>query len=133
KGLKLQSAGDLSVRKVLVVFQFTISIVMIIGTIVLLLQVHYMNHTDLGFNKELMVVIDVNTGAARRNFETLKDQMSKIPSVKNVSVTSRVPGEWKEIRTVKVRNDGSTDELNMAYVIGADKDFLKTYEVTLLQ
>jgi putative ABC transport system permease protein len=34
---------------------------------------------------------------------------------------------------VKVRNDGSTGELKMAYVIGADKDFMKTYEVTLLQ
>ena len=133
KGLKLQNMGDLSVRKVLVVFQFTISIVMIIGTIVLLLQVNYLNNTELGFNKDLMVVIDVNTGAARSNFEVVKDQMSKIASVKSVSVSSRVPGEWKAFRTVKMRAEGSSDEPGIAFLIGADKDFLRTFEVPLLE
>jgi putative ABC transport system permease protein len=133
KGLKIQSAGDLSVRKALVVFQFTICIVMIIGTIVLLLQVRYMNNTDLGFNKDLIVVIDVNTGEARKNFEVIKDQMIKVASVKNVSVTSRVPGEWKSFRTVRIRDEGITDEPRISYLIGADKDFVKTFEVTLLQ
>src|SRR5678816_3040306 len=47
KGLKLQSRNDLSLRKALVVFQFTISVVMIIGTIVLFLQVRYLNNTCL--------------------------------------------------------------------------------------
>jgi len=131
KGLKL--TGDLSVRTGLVIFQFTISVVMIIGTLVLLLQVRYLNDTDLGFNKDLMVVIDVNTRTARSNFETIKDQISKVPSVKNVSVTSRVPGEWKTLRTVKVRNEGSTDDPGISYLFGADKDFMKTFEVTLLQ
>lgn len=133
KGLKIQSTGDLSVRKVLVIFQFTICIVMIVGTIVLLLQVRYMNNTDLGFNKDLMVVIDVNTGAARDNFEVIKDQMSKVASVKSVSVTSRVPGEWKSFRTVRIRGEGSTDASGVAYLIGADKDFMETFELTLTE
>ncbi len=133
KGLKIQNAGDFSVRKVLVVFQFTISIVMIIGTLVFLRQVDYLSSAHLGFNKDLMVVIDVNNNAARRNFETVKDQMSKLTSVKSVSVTSRVPGEWKMIRTVKLRNDGSTDEPGIFYLIGADKDFIRTYEINLAQ
>ena len=133
KGLKLQSKGDLSLRKMLVVFQFTISIVMIIGTIVLFLQVQYLNNTNLGFNKDLLVVVDVNTGAARANWEKVKNEMSKIPTVKNVSVTSRVPGEWKTFRTIKIRNNGSTDDPKTFYMFGADKDFLKTFGVTLIR
>ena len=133
KGLKIQSTSDLSVRKVLVVFQFTICVVMIIGTIVLMLQVRYLNNTDLGFNKDMIVVIDVNTGAARAKFEVIKDQMSKVASVKGVSVTSKVPGEWKSLRTVKIRGEVITDENRVAYFIGADEDFMKTFEVTLLQ
>ncbi|HMG93055.1 MAG TPA: ABC transporter permease [Chryseolinea sp.] len=132
KGLKIQGGG-LAVRKGLVIFQFTISTVMIIGTIVLLMQVKYLNNTDLGFNKDLMVVIDVNVGAARTNFEALKNEMAKVPSVKNVSVTSRVPGEWKIIRRVKLRNEGSTDSDNVSYLFAADKDFMTTYEVKLAQ
>lgn len=131
KGLKLQHKGDLSLRKGLVVLQFTISVVMIIATIVLFLQVQFLNNTDLGFNKDLMVVIDVNTSAARANFESVKTEMAKIPSVKSVSVTSRVPGEWKALRSVKIKNRGSGDEPKVSYMIGADKDFLKTYEIRL--
>ena len=133
KGLKLQNKNDLSLRKGLVIFQFTISVIMIIGTIVLFLQVHYLNHTNLGFNKDLLVVIDVNTRKARANFEAVKNEMSKIPSVKNVSVTSRVPGEWKSIVTVRIKNVGKADDPKVAYLIGADKDFLKTYEIKLLK
>jgi putative ABC transport system permease protein len=133
KGLKLQSVGDLAVRRGLVIFQFTISIVMIIGTIVLLMQVNYLNNTNLGFNKDLLVVIDVNTGAARSKFQTIKDEMSKLASVRSVSVTSRVPGEWKSIRSVKVKEEGNTDAPGISYLIGVDKDFLSTYEMKLLK
>src|SRR4030095_11716252 len=75
KGLRLQNKNDLSLRKGLVIFQFTISVIMIIGTIFLFLQVHYLNHTDIGFNKDLLVVIDVNTRKARTNFEAVKNEM----------------------------------------------------------
>lgn len=133
KGVKLQDKKGLSLRRGLVVFQFTISIVMIIATIILFMQVNFMNNTDLGFNKDLLAVIDVNTVKARSNFQAVKTEMAKIPTVKDVSVTSRVPGEWKSIVTVKIKNGGSTNEPNVSYLIGADKDFLKTYEVKLLQ
>jgi putative ABC transport system permease protein len=133
KGFKIQNKTGLSLRKGLVVFQFTISIIMIIATIILFLQVRYLNNTDLGFNKNLLVVIDVNTGKARTNFEAVKAEMARIPTVQNVSVTSRVPGEWKTIRTVKIQNPGNTDEPKVAYLFGADKDFLKTYDIRLLK
>ena len=132
KGLKMENKSGLSLRKGLVIFQFTISVVMIIATIVLFMQVKYMNTTNLGFNKDLLVVIDVNTGKARSNFEAVKAEIAKIPAVKNVSVTSRVPGEWKTYRTIKIKNNGSTEEPKVAYMIGADKDFLKTFEVKLI-
>ncbi|HEX5153753.1 MAG TPA: ABC transporter permease [Parafilimonas sp.] len=133
KGSKQQNKSGLSLRKGLVVFQFTVSVIMIIATIVLFLQVKYLNTTDLGFNKNLLVVIDVNTTKARTNFEVVKAEMAKIPSVQNVSVTSRVPGEWKIFRTIKIRNSGNTNEPKVAYMFGADKDFLKTYQIKLLQ
>jgi putative ABC transport system permease protein len=132
KGLKLRSAGDFPLRKVLVVFQFTVSTVMIIGTIVLLMQVRFLNNSNLGFDKNLMLVIDVNVGKARSNFEWVKAEMAKVPAVQQVSVTSRVPGEWKTFVRVKAKQQGSAGEHQIAYVIGADKDFLSTYDIQLI-
>jgi putative ABC transport system permease protein len=92
-----------------------------------------MNTTNLGFNKDLLVVIDVNTGKARDSFESIKADMSKIPTVKNVSVTSRVPGEWKTFRTVKINTQGNADDAKIAYLFGADKDFARTFGVKLIK
>ncbi|MBT1700157.1 ABC transporter permease [Fulvivirgaceae bacterium PWU4] len=133
KGLKLKTSGDFSVRKALVVLQFTISTVMIIGTIVLFMQVRFLNNTDLGFDKELMVVIDVNVARARSNFEWVKNEMSKLSAVQHVSATSRVPGEWKSIPRIKLKKEGSTGELQTAFTIAADKDFFSTYNIQLLK
>ena len=132
KGLKIGSTSDFSVRKVLVVFQFTVSTVMIIGTIVLLMQVKFLNNTNLGFDKNLMLVIDVNVGKARSNFEWVKAEMAKVPAVEQVSVTSRVPGEWKTFHRVKAKQEGSAGEHQVAYAIAADKDFLSTYDISML-
>jgi putative ABC transport system permease protein len=133
KGLKLKSGGNFSVRKALVVLQFTISTVMIVGTIVLFMQVRFLNNTNLGFNKELLVVIDVNVAKARSNFEWVKNEMSKIAAVQHVSVTSRVPGEWKTIPRVKLKKQGSDGELRVAYAISADKDFVGTFGIEVLK
>jgi putative ABC transport system permease protein len=133
RGLKIKRGGDFSVRKALVVLQFTISTVMIVGTIVLFMQVRFLNNSNLGFDKDLMVVIDVNVGKARSNFEWVKNEMSKIGAVKHVSASSRVPGEWKSITRVKVKKEGAEGLHNVAYTIAADKDFLATYEIELVK
>ena len=133
KGLKIKASGDFSVRRALVVLQFTISTVMIIGTIVLFMQVRFLNNSELGFDKELMVVIDVNVAKARSNFEWVKNEMSKLSAVQHVSATSRVPGEWKSIPKIKVKKEGSAGELQTAFTIAADKDFLSTYNIPLLR
>ena len=133
KNLKTRDRSGLSLRKGLVVFQFTISVVMMIATIVLFLQVRFLNNTNLGFNKDLLVVIDINTREARSNFEAVKNEMARIPAVKNVSVTSKVPGDWKIFTTIKIKNTGSTEQPKVAYMFDADKDFIKTFGVQLVQ
>jgi len=81
----------------------------------------------------LMVVIDVNVAKARSNFEWVKNEMSKVSTVEHVSSTSRVPGEWKSIPRIKIKKEGGAGELQVAYTITADQDFLSTYEIVLLK
>lgn len=133
KNLNIQNKGNLSLRKGLVVFQFTISIVMMVATIVLFQQVRFANNKNLGFNKELLLVVDINSGEIRDGAETIKAEFGRIPTVKHVSTTSRVPGEWKTIPTVKIRPQGNTNEHKIAYLIAADEHFAQTFGIQLLQ
>ncbi len=128
-----QSKGQLSLRKGLVVFQFTLSIIMIVATLVVFLQIKYVNTTDMGFNKEQLLVVDINSGAVRNGAETIKAEYAKIAAVKSVSVTSRVPGEWKVMPKVKVRQQGAGTEGDDMFYLAVDDQFLKTYEMRLLK
>jgi putative ABC transport system permease protein len=132
KGLKINYKNDLSLRKGLVVFQFTISIVLIIATLVIFLQVRFIRNKNLGFDKDHLVVVDINSEKVRNSSEMVKTAFQNIPDIQEVSVSSRVPGEWKSIPTVKINREGNSAESNIAYFIGADKDFVKTFGVQLL-
>lgn len=125
--------SNLSIRRMLVIFQFALSIIMIVATVVVYQQMKYVDTADMGFNKNQLLVVDINSGAVRRGAETIKTQFAKIPGVTNVSVTSRVPGEWKVIPKVKVKIPGRfSTQGEDVYYIAADREFLKTFEVNLL-
>ena len=126
--------GNLSLRRSLVVFQFSLSIIMIVATIVVYMQMKYVDQKDMGFNKEQLLVVDINSGKVRRSAETIKTEFQKISQVKAVTVSSRVPGEWKDIPKIKVKyqNIASVDGTDM-YFIGADNLFLSTYQIALLK
>jgi putative ABC transport system permease protein len=124
---------SISVRRSLVVSQFALSIIMIVATMVVYMQMKYVQKKDMGFNKEQLLVIDINSGKVRNGAETIKSEFAKLPQVKDVSVTSRVPGEWKDIPKIKVKNRNTLNEGNDMYFLGVDDQFLKTYQVDLLK
>lgn len=128
-----QGKGHLSLRRGLVVFQFSLSIIMIIATLVVFMQMKYVNTANMGFNKEQLVVVDINSGAVRRGAETIKNEYAKIPGVKAVSATSRVPGEWKVITKVTAKQQGSAAVSDGMYFFTADEQFLTTFEIGLLK
>jgi putative ABC transport system permease protein len=126
--------NNISLRRSLVVFQFVVSIVLIAATIIIYKQMQYVNNKDMGFDKDKLVVIDINSGKVRRGAATIKDEFAKLAQVKSVSVTSRVPGEWKTIPSVKVNTNNSNPTKGKdMYFLGVDDQFLSTYNIKLLK
>ncbi len=77
-------------RSSLVVFQFFISIFLIIGTIVIYRQLNYIQNKKLGFNKEQVLTIK-NTYVIDKNVEAFKDEVLKLPGVKSATVSGYLP------------------------------------------
>ena len=132
---KLKPAkGSISIRRSLVVSQFSLSIIMIVATMIVYMQMKYVNTKDMGFNKEQLLVVDINSGKIRKGAETIKAEFAKLSQVRDISVSSRVPGEWKDIPKVKVKNRNTMSaEGNDMYFLGVDDQFLKTYQINLLK
>lgn len=132
KGALKSGGAAAQLRRGLVVAQFALSIIMIVSTIVAYRQLGYIRTKNLGFNQEQLVVVDINSGNTRRNFVSIKNEMIKIPSVKNVSVSSRVPGEWKNLTQIEVVPEGAAAaSTHSMYFIGIDAEFLPTFEMNL--
>ncbi|WP_224998680.1 ABC transporter permease [Cesiribacter sp. SM1] len=125
---------SISLRRFLVVFQFSVSIIMMLATLVVYLQLQYINSKDMGFNKSQLLVIDINSGKVRQGAATIRNEFSRLPQVTSVSVSSRVPGEWKSLPKVKVKQPNSSAQLgNDMYFLAVDEQFLPTFEIELLQ
>ena len=122
------------IGKGLVVIQFAVSIAMIFCTVTIYKQLQYIQNKELGFNKDNMFVVDINSSGARSNFITMKNEFSRDPNVKSITVSSRIPGDWKNQEEIKARNFGENikNDKKMFY-IGADYDFIKTFGITLLK
>jgi putative ABC transport system permease protein len=126
--------GNISLRRALVVFQFMISIVLIAATIIIYEQMQYVNKKDMGFDKDKVVVVDVDPDEVHRNFATVKSEFANLAQVRSVSATSRVPGEWKIIPSIKVNTENSDPARGKdMYFFAVDDQFLSTYDIKLLK
>ena len=131
---KITSAtvGKTSLRKGLVVTQFAISQVLIIGTIVAISQMNYVHTADLGFNKEAILVINTNSDSlAQSRQETFKQKLLQTSGVQSVSFSSDVPSSdnnWSGNFSFDHRPDEKFD----AYRKAADEDYFKTYGLQII-
>ena len=92
-GAKMSGGGIL--RKVLVVFQFSLSVALISGTIVVYYQMSHLLNKQLGFDKEQMLVVDYNyDNIVNSRSELLRTELQKLPSVSSVAFSRSVPGSY---------------------------------------
>ncbi len=95
KGITKSTLGAANLRKVLVVFQFSLSIALIAGTIIVYMQMNHLLVKDLGFDKEHMLVLDYNyDGAVNAKSEALKFEMEANPAILSAAFSRSVPGSY---------------------------------------
>lgn len=97
KGAMKEGASNAMFRKILVVLQFSISIMLIVGTLTVYRQIQFMKNSNLGFDKEQVVVLPRMNRAMRRNFPAIKHEIGKIPGVNGVAGSSAVPGRGRTV------------------------------------
>lgn len=129
KGRFANAKGGVSLRKGLVVAQFTISIALIIGTLVVYKQMYFMKHKDLGFNKNQMLVLNTE---ADPNTTALRDALQAIPQVKSLSVSSTVPGGANAGAYSEIQNKQGEMQVANLDLYFVDYDFINQYKMKVL-
>jgi len=91
KGLQLKGNSKFSLQNILVVFQFAVSITLIISTTVIYFQTHFMTNKDLGFNNENLLVVPLHSDKSVENSEIIKERFTQNSNVTNSTVASAFP------------------------------------------
>ena len=124
KGRRQKGSLNRWLRNGLVVFQFTVSIVLIIATFVVGDQIEFMLTKDLGFDREHVVIIK-NGSVLQLRVQAFKQELLSIPNVSSVSGSFNVPGEAFDGNVHKP--EGESDERAVSIsVIVADYDYVET-------
>jgi putative ABC transport system permease protein len=128
KGSVKNSMKNGKLRRVLVVFQFAVSILLIVCTMIMYRQINYMLHKDVGFNKDQLIVIN-RAEAVGQRMKSFKDAVKRISGVVNISSSTAVPGRTNNNNGYGL--EGRKDESFLMVTNWVDYDYLDTYGMKL--
>jgi putative ABC transport system permease protein len=121
--------GGAWLRKVLVIFQFTVSATIISGSIIAYQQIQFMKNSKLGFDGDQVVILPVQRTSLVPKYESFKDRLLENPNIRSVTVSHAVVG--RETQTSNYKPEGD-DDLAMYPVLIVKNDFLKTMGIRVL-
>ncbi len=134
KGAGLNNNKGIVLRRGLVVFQFVVAQMLIIGTLVIASQMDYFQKADLGFNKEAVIDASFPTDSlSKTKMDFLKNEISKVNGVKQVSLSIFTPaagGDWAT-DLVTQENNNKTNPAMIVQMKPADTAFFSLYDIKL--
>lgn len=133
KSVNTSAKGSVSLRKALVVFQFGISVALLVGTFVIYRQLHYMQSKSLGLDKERIVTI-ANNNALFAKWDAFRAELLSSPYVVQAGRSSRLPsGNLLDyLNGESVQMGDTMAPLNVTLsMLNVDMDFTSTYQIPL--
>ncbi len=136
KGVFKNTSRGLVLRKGLIILQFSISVILIAGTIIVFRQVNFMRHQDLGVNINQTLVLNgaetLSDSLYGNSYQPFKDELLKQPGIKSISASTTVPGQeiyWTY--GIKRLNPPNSESVTL-YHLGIDYDFIPQFQLKLV-
>jgi len=134
---KITSTGGNLIRKLLIMFQFSISIALIIITLIMFNQISFTLKNNLGMNISNIIIVRApgfsNYEAANQTFERFKQTLKVFPGIQSVSMSSSVPGQrFGSGNFGKIYKEGLSEKDNYFRVGRVDSNFIGLFNIKLL-
>jgi putative ABC transport system permease protein len=129
KGRMKTISSKVLFRKILVVVQFTLTITLIIGTLVVSNQLDFMQNKRLGFDGDQVIVVPIRNENLRQNPEPLKSRLLEQNGILNVGAAALLPGGPVGKTRYQVQEISETGSMSMLWV---DQDFVRTLNIEMV-
>ncbi len=129
KGFNFTGTNNL-LRKSLIVFQFSISVFLIIYTVIVLQQMEFLQHKNLGYSKDHLLILPVDTKMLE-NYESIKDAIAAVPGVEGITAAYETPEfvEWGD--GITATDEKGVHEVSLR-AMPVDLNFAKTLKMEML-
>jgi putative ABC transport system permease protein len=129
KGRFTNSLSAVALRKGLVIFQFIISVVLIIASVVIMNQMNYLRSTDLGFSKDQQIVIPLRSTTAKNMYASLKNEIKNNQQVQNVGATLYYPGIVNPSDMGLYKDGKTVNDAKDVHTNWVDESLLQTLDI----
>jgi putative ABC transport system permease protein len=136
KGAFKNTSKGLLLRKGLIIAQFGISVILIAGTIIVLRQVNFMRHQDLGFNIDQTLVLDgaatLRDSVYMNTYQPFKEELLRQTGIQGVAASTNVPGQEIFWTTGVKRMSPANSESVILHHLGIDYDFIPQFQLKMM-
>ena len=120
-----------SVRRILVIAQFSVTVVLTAGTCIIVRQVNFMKNAELGFQKENMLIIRMDDEESQSHYQSLKNGMLQYPEIQSVSASSGIPGAVSLLGVFRPEGVPGDQQYAIRNIL-VDTDFIRTMEIEMI-
>jgi putative ABC transport system permease protein len=132
KGKFSNSLAAVSLRKGLVVFQFVISVVLIIASVVISIQMKYLRSADLGFDKDRQIIIPLRSNTAKNVYSSLKNELSTQSQISGIGGSMYNPGIFNPSDNLFYKDGQTMNDAKRTRMNRVDAGYLKTLNLKLV-
>ncbi|MCI0496573.1 ABC transporter permease [candidate division KSB1 bacterium] len=123
----------INLRNFLVLFQFSIAIVLMIASLVIFRQIEFIKDKDLGFNRDQILVVGGADSGLRENFEAFKNNLLQNPKVIDVTTSSELPTNINWATGIEFQKDNGENKLVHYQLLEVDYNFIDLFEMEMVQ
>jgi len=137
QGISELKVGGIGIRRILVIFQFATSLLLIAGTMAVYMQINYMRNSDLGVDIENVLVLtgpSVNDSSYAETFSAFKKELLRNPDIENLTASIAVPGRQPKWNAGGIRRLSDDEQHTNQYrIMGFDFDFVDFYGLEVIE
>ena len=132
KNTAVSAKGNTALRNILVMVQYCLVVIMLGSLFIVNQQYQHLSTKNLGFNSEHLVVVEMNGGGVRRNYQNIKTELLSNSRISGVTALSRMISGYRSPTSVYGIDPENPDKKNVLHYYGMDEDGIKTLGLELL-
>ena len=120
------------VRKGLVILQFSLSIILIVGTLIIYQQMEFISEKNLGFKKEQIVVLTIDDTSIMKQAESFKQELLRHSAIQRIAASNSIPGTGFMSYSVNPEGKQADQSWTVNVLLLGDDDFRETYGIGMV-